>query len=324
MGEIKVRQISTFKRVWASHEGGPGNSGASFFEPDPIPDGFHILGFYAQPNNKPLFGSALVAAATSSSSDALAEPLDYTLVWTSEPTKIKRDGNAFFWLPTPPEGYKAVGLAVTDSPEKPSLGKLRCVRADLTEPCEGEPGPPVWATEGFSVLALRPVERGIGALGVPAGTFTAGGGNTLACLKNNANKDGSNSPGMDEIETLMKTYSPVIHFHPGEKFLPSSVAWYFENGARLVKRGEESSPVRVDPPEGSNLPIGGSNDGEYWLDLPAEKAEKERVKRGDLASARVYLHAKAMLGGTRTDLVAWIFYPFNGPAKAKVSRDRFS
>lgn len=69
---------------------------------------------------------------------------------------------------------------------------------------------------------------------------------------------------------------------------------------------------------GSNLPQGGSNDGQYWLDLPIDDNTKEAVKKGDIQSSRPYLHIKPMLGATFTDIAMWIYYPFNGPSRAKV------
>ncbi|KAI9104281.1 hypothetical protein K1719_023117 [Acacia pycnantha] len=44
LGEVQVAQISTFNKVWASHEGGPDNLGATIFEPIGLPEGFSILG----------------------------------------------------------------------------------------------------------------------------------------------------------------------------------------------------------------------------------------------------------------------------------------
>ena len=329
MGELEVCQISTFNKVWSTHEGGPDNLGASFFEPSPKPEGFHILGFYSQPNNKPLFGWAL-AAKDNTNGSALTQPIDYTLVWSSESLKIKQDGNGYLWLPTPPDGYKAVGFVVTNSPGKPPLDVVRCVRSDLTEACEAESW--LWGTDeapsteadGFDIYSLRPTNRGTQALGVRVGTFVprTGGTNTpllssLACMKNVSSNKYSSMPNLTQIEALFRTYSPLVYLHPDEKYLPSSVNWYFKNGALLYKKGEESEPVRIEA-NGSNLPQGGSNDGSFWLDLPVDENDKERVKRGDLSSAQVYLHAKPMLGSTFTDLAMWIFYPFNGPATAKV------
>ncbi|CAH8265918.1 unnamed protein product [Arabidopsis lyrata] len=317
-GGLEVSQVSTFNKVWSTYEGGPDNLGATFFEPSSIPSGFCILGYYAQPNNRKLFGWVLTARDLSS--NTLKPPVDYTLVGNTESLKIKQDGTGYFWQPVPPDGYQAVGLIVTNSSQKPSLDKLSCVRSDLTEQCEADTW--IWGTNGVNISNLRPTTRGTQATGVSVGTFTCQTQNSslpppaLSCLKN-TKLDFSTMPNGSQIGELFQTYSPWIYFHPDEEYLPSSVNWYFNNGALLYKKGEESKPIPIES-NGSNLPQGGSNDGSYWLDLPIDKNGKERVKKGDLQSTKVYLHIKPMLGATFTDISIWIFYPFNGPARAKV------
>ncbi|KAJ8556371.1 hypothetical protein K7X08_029762 [Anisodus acutangulus] len=89
-----------------------------------------------------------------------------------------------------------------------------------------------------------------------------------------------------------------------------------KNRALLYTKGQESSPVGIQP-TGSNLPQGGSSDGSYWLDLPTDDAANTNVKKGDLQGATTYLHVKPMFGATYTYISVWLFYPFNGPARAK-------
>ncbi|XP_019456831.1 PREDICTED: uncharacterized protein LOC109357362 isoform X2 [Lupinus angustifolius] len=321
LGGLLVSQISAFNKVWASHEGGPDNQGATLFEPTRIPQGFFMLGSYSQPNNKPLFGWVLVAkdVCSSTTKSTLKQPLDYTLVWNSASLKINQDSPAYIWLPTAPDGYKSVGHVVTTTPSKPSLDKIRCVRSDLTEQCETYSW--IWGSNGFNVFDVRPSNRGTQASGVRVGAFVAqNGGSTsplsIACLKN-INGNTKPMPNLQQIEAIVKAYSPSIYLHPDEGYLPSSVNWFFSNGALLYKKGQESTPLSI-APNGTNLPQGGNNDGAYWLDLPAENANKERVKKGDLPSSKAYIHVKPMLGGTFTDIAMWVFYPFNGPARAKV------
>nr|GEX84957.1 hypothetical protein [Tanacetum cinerariifolium] len=52
------------------------------------------------------------------------------------------------------------------------------------------------------------------------------------------------------------------------------------------------------------------------MDLPDEDDTDKNgiiVKNGNLESAELYVHVKPALGGTFTDIVMWIFCPFNGP-----------
>ncbi|XP_057512645.1 hypothetical protein At1g04090-like [Actinidia eriantha] len=332
LGGLQVRQVSTFTKVWASCTGGPNNSGATFFEPSQIGDGFHMLGCYAQPNNKPLFGWVLVGKNAMNSRHTLSTPIRYECIWSSESLRTKENSNAYIWLPIPPPNYKAIGYVVTNSPESPPLNKIRCVRSDFTENCEQHSW--IWGLKKknnrkdpkeFGIYSLRPTNRGKKALGVSTGTFLVqnSGDATLplACLKNAHHL--SYMPDLDQIEELIKAYSPIIYFHPNDKHLPSSVSWFFEKGVRLYREGDKSNLVQVEP-TGSNLPQDDSDEdsggGGSWLALPVDGAAKKLVKMGNLQEAKVYLHIKPMLGGTFTDIVMWLFYPFNGPGKVRVSR----
>ncbi|KAF1862957.1 hypothetical protein Lal_00009340 [Lupinus albus] len=399
LGGLQVFQISNFNKVWATYQGGSDNQGATVFEPKGIPQGFCMLGSYIQPNNKPLFGWVLVAKDVSSSTTngTLKKPIDYTLVWSTASMMINQDSPAYFWLPTAPDGYKAVGHVVTTTQDKPSLERIRCrdrsrkgqaslngngegrvwvcayptrtqnpkpepelsgvenndiipepigfrvrgristvpnpnpkvelgcVRLDLTDQCQtyswiwgqGKSNDP----NGFNVYDVRPTNKGTHDPGVSVGTFVAQNSGTtnplsIACLKN-TNANSKSMPNLQQVEAIVKAYSPSMYLHPNEKYLPSSINWFFSNGALLYKKGEESKPIPI-APNGINLPQGGNNDGAYWLDLPADEANKDRVKKGDLSNSKSYIHVKPMLGGTFTDIVMWVFYPFNGPARAKV------
>ncbi|MQM05512.1 hypothetical protein Taro_038320 [Colocasia esculenta] len=317
LGGLEICQVSTFAKAWTALEGGADGLGATFFHPSPLPAGFSSLGSYAQPNNRPLFGWVLAGRdAGGGGALRLCPPVDYILLWTSANSKVNREGDGYFWFPTPPEGYRAVGLLVTSSPEKPPLDAIRCVRADLTD--QGENDESVWSDgNGFEVHSLRPSVRGSGAAGVRVGTCAAGAGaSAVACLKNMSVSQASAVANGAPIETLVQAYSPWFWFHPKDPYLPSSVGWFFGNGALLYKKGDPN-PARIDP-SGSNLPQGGSNDGEYWLDLPGG-GDRDRVMKGDLSTVEVYLHVKpAVLGGTFTDIAFWVFHPFNGPARAKL------
>ncbi|KAK7243649.1 hypothetical protein RIF29_38455 [Crotalaria pallida] len=325
LGGLQLSQVSTFTKVWATHEGGPDNQGATVFEPTTIPAGFNMLGSYSQPNNKPLFGYVLVAKDISLT--ALKQPVDYILLWSSESLKINQDSPAYVWIPKAPDGFKPVGLVVTTTPDKPSLDKVRCVRADLTD--QAETYSRIWGPgdvsddNSINFFDVRPSNRSTQARGVRVGTFgaqiplTKSPDSTIACLKNTNVDYTTTMPNLQQIDAIVKAYSPTLYLHPDEDYLPSSVDWFFSNGALLYTKGQESKPVPI-ASNGTNLPQGGNNDGAYWLDLPVDDANKDRVKGGDLPSSKAYIHVKPMLGGTFTDIAMWVFYPFNGPARTKI------
>lgn len=335
LGELELVKISRFNFIWSSNLEDT-KKGATFYKPVGIPHGFHRLGHYCQSNDQPLRGFVLVAREKPSESEAadfstrfaspaLREPLDYTLVWSSnDGSEESLEGCGFFWLPQPPEGYKSMGYLVTNSPKKPKLGKVRCVRADLTDKCENYQvilNSSIRFSEfPFQVWSTRPSHCGMLGRGVSVGTFscssfwTPGQELPISCLKN-LDPALHAMPNLDQIHALINHYGPTVFFHPDEIYLPSSVSWFFKNGALLFKKGDSvGESIDVD---GSNLPSGGRNDGEYWIDLPSGD-RKNIVKLGNLASAKLYAHVKPALGGTFTDIAIWIFCPFNGPATLKV------
>ncbi|CAK7349510.1 unnamed protein product [Dovyalis caffra] len=332
LGEIEVLKISRFEFIWSSNLLQDKKKGVSFYKPLGVPNGFYSLGHYCQFNSKPLQGFVLVAREAAcfepvaSNSPALLKPLDYTLVWSSDDgSEEKYGGCGFFWLPQPPEGYKPLGFLVTNNPDKPDMDEVRCVRADLTDECE----PYRLLLESFSELlnlpvpvrvwSTRPTRRGMLGKGVPVGSFFCGYWISreqlnIGCLKN-LDHHLRAMPNLEQIHALIKHYGPRVFFHPDEVYLPSSVSWFFKDGALLYKAGDSSGePIDAD---GTNLPGGGTNDGTFWIDLPSDDG-RNTVKQGNLESAKLYVHVKPALGGTFTDLAMWVFCPFNGPGTLKV------
>ncbi|XP_076906898.1 hypothetical protein At1g04090-like [Bidens hawaiensis] len=326
LGELEVREINKFEFIWGSDIKNR-RKGVNFFKPIGIPNGFFCLGHYCQPDRTPLHGFALVARELARPEQpALLKPIDYLLIWCPDNwTEENVHGHGYFWLPTAPDGYKPLGFIVTNKPAKPSLDDIRCVREDLTEVCD--PHRIILSTHSktsnspFNVWKIRPRNRGVHEKGVSVGTFfgsciwSPGEDINISCLKN-LNPSLNSMPNLNQAHALVKYYGPRMYFHPDEVYLPSSVSWFFENGALLYKKGEpEGQPI---DPTGSNLPKGGCNDGEYWIDLPKDHSTEKKIKRGNLESAKVYVHVKPALGGTFTDIQMWVFSPFNGPGCLKI------
>ncbi|KAK5786187.1 hypothetical protein At1g04090 [Gossypium arboreum] len=331
LGELEVVKITEFERVWSCSLLRGKAEGVTFYKPVGIPDGFFCLGYYCQPNDQLLRGYVLVARERVASSTevycdydsdtdfpALRKPVNYSLIWSTD----CGSGCGFFWLPNPPLGYKAMGILVTDTPDEPDVEEVRCVREDLTESCEIMDT--ILATDAntFQVWNTRPCRRGMFCKGVSVGTFfcctyfvSENQELEIACLKN-LDPSLHAMPNLDQIHALIKHYGATVFFHPNEDCMPSSVQWFFKNGALLYKDGK----VNGEPIDylGSNLPSGGTNDGAFWIDLPRDDNARKNVRNGNLESAELYVHVKPALGGTFTDIVMWIFCPFNGPANLKI------
>ncbi|KAL4378179.1 hypothetical protein GQ457_02G033560 [Hibiscus cannabinus] len=331
LGELEVVKVTKFECVWSCSSLRGKEKGLSFYKPVGIPDGFFCLGYYCQPNDQPLRGYVLAARERDTSclevycdydSDvdfpALRKPVNYSLVWNTD----YGNGCGFFWLPNPPSGYKAMGIVVTDTPNEPNVEEVRCVREDLTETCEIMDTLLATNANTFQVWTTRPCKRGMFCRGVSVGTFfcctyliSEDQELEIACLKN-LDPSLHAMPNLNQIHALIKHYGATVFFHPDEDCLPSSVPWFFKNGALLYKDGKLKGE-RIDD-LGSNLPSGGTNDGAFWIDLPREDNARDNVRNGNLESAELYVHVKPALGGTFTDIVMWIFCPFNGPANLKI------
>ncbi|XP_021811053.1 uncharacterized protein LOC110754304 [Prunus avium] len=335
LGEIEVIQITKFKSIWSCNLLHGKSKGVTFYRPAGIPDDFFCLGYYCQPNDQPLRGYVLVARDTVATRledgctqdsvlelPALRKPVNYSLVWNADSNK---NGCGYIWFPNPPVGYKAMGFVVTDNPEEPRPEEVRCVREDLTEACETRDR--VLAMDSklsqdqFQVWNTRPCKRGMLCSGVSVGTFfcstylDSDEELEVACLKN-IDSSLHAMPNLNQMHALIEHFGPTVFFHPDEVYLPSSVQWFFKNGALLYHEDSENGePIDY---RGSNLPSGGENDSDFWIDLPNDEDARNHLKGGNIESAELYVHVKPALGGTFTDIAMWVFCPFNGPATIKI------
>jgi Vacuolar protein sorting-associated protein 62 len=335
IGELEVAMVTELESIWSCSSSKKGIENATFYKPKEVPEGFYCLGHYGQPNNQPLHGFLLVAREMTNSVEsafpALQKPVDYRLIWSSFSWKgdefVEECG--YFWLPIAPEGYRSLGFVVTNGSTKPSLDSVRCVRSDLTDTCETHDliadMEPIFPDFPCQFWKVRPCHRGMRGEGIPVGTFFCTTSDCLDdelctfCLKN-LDPSLQAMPDLEQVHSLINHYGPTVFFHPKEIYLPSSILWFFRNGATLYKKGIKMGEEILSG--GSNLPKGGENDGEYWIDLP-DDFRNSSVKLGNLESAELYVHVKPACGGTFTDIAMWVFCPFNGPATIKVGIANF-
>jgi hypothetical protein len=135
--DLEIGFVDQYTLRW-NDQGSGGTHDGSFFHPV-TSNGFRALGSLGcgpngYPNPNGIF-AMMVVRAKPGHEDALAEPLDYQLVYNDHGSGASMYGS--FWTPIPPDGYIALGTVVANNTwNEPSLGDVVCVREDLTIPGE--------------------------------------------------------------------------------------------------------------------------------------------------------------------------------------------
>ncbi|PPR96530.1 hypothetical protein GOBAR_AA24145 [Gossypium barbadense] len=283
LGGLQVCQISTFTKVWVTYQGGPDDLGATFFEPSLIPNGFHMLASYGQSNNRLLSGSVLVAKDDTDNQDLLIRPVDYNLIWTSESLGIKQDTNGYIWLPIAPEGYHALGHIVTNTEHKPPIDKIRCARSDFTDEIENQTW--IWGlgkesnANELNYFTIMPMNRGPQQMGVCVGSFIA---------------QNPNNPSLSHTAlACLRNKKP--------NYLSS-----MPNIQQIETLFQAYSPLIYFHPKETYLPSSVNWWFKRWI-LLARSPHRQTIKRES---------EKRRFKGN-PNIQIWVFYPFNGGAKAK-------
>ncbi|QJR15415.1 Vps62-related protein [Usitatibacter palustris] len=283
-GEI-VCSPTAWASLWTDRGSGASRD-VSFFRPS---TGF-TLGDHAQGGGAPT-GEA--CAFSASVPNALAPPTGFTLIYKDVGTGAKQDGS--LWRANCPNGYTGLGdVNVIGHALPPLMAQIyRCVRADLVKAVSrgymdvwndkksgGKQDVSVWGWKAFANPHAS----------VPAQTFFLAQGNYAApAAPQKVLADGVlryNPPGVPaqaKVEEWMRTYAPVVSFHPKETYFPTSVESY----------------LAVTSPVGNGLAL---------------KNPTDPAKPGNLGAARVYVNAK--VGASRTELQYWFLYAYNGAGTA--------
>lgn len=136
---------------------------------------------------------------------------------------------------------------------------------------------------------------------------------------------------LSDIEQLVKDNAPIVYFHPDEPYLPSSVDWFLERsdlykrtGSTYQEKGQKIGAA-VQNLSQATLPQA-DNDGLVDIsqssdDLIARKyyfqMRDESNWPGNLNSAKLYANVTDLDGGIGINY--WIFYPYNGAGRVKVT-----
>ena len=311
------------------------------------PDGYYALGHYAQNNwSAPLGPSFAVRELVPG---ALAQPLDYNLVWTDAGSGADLNGSV--WKPIPPFGYVCLGMVAQLGYGKPGLDEIRCVREDLAIP--GKINGMTWHTIGSPVDYPLGVWRVVPALdeAIYTGGFTAYDPiielvsppstfgyfpppDILFALNARAVAPAT-SLTAGEVDGLIQQYGPYVYLHPEEAFFMDDPVWVLDNNMTLhwalvpfesdVDLFVEQFPGEM-PTTAATLmddtnyilnnikpsePYNGSVFFKIWLESPTP------LLFGDQTRAKAYIRVVPW-NTYFTEIQFWFFYSFNGPGRVEV------
>ncbi|NTX01026.1 Vps62-related protein [Myxococcus sp. CA040A] len=292
---LSVQAETHFDWVYDDHNTGA-HDNISVWRPrlDRFP-GHYSLGDVAMPSH----GSPpRMTFVVSGEGDVLAPPIDYDLVWDDKHTRGSHD--ASFWHPRPAPGYTCLGSVATLGYDKPSTQLIRCVRSEYVLPAS-----PAWlwddrgssayrdgtvfqanATDHRSLTASSMVGQ-VGYGAANASLFWALNKSALA----NAELQGA---PVDDLTVLQ--YAPLVWLHPDEYYWPSSAEFFLANVTPVGYFMETREPLGCASCTDPAFLHGQRPDPTTHVPMYAQ----------------IIPRTQAGAPTQTTDVVYWMFYPYNG------------
>lgn len=122
----------------------------------------------------------------------------------------------------------------------------------------------------------------------------------------------------NEIYAAIASFGPIVRFHPREQYNMCSIEYFLQNSSlhdALNPSADVSAPKAWNLPKAPAIKDPNNDkQGRYWFIV------KEVAKAGNLPSAKAYVRVVNAPGTTYTDIQYWLFYAYNGPGTAQVSR----
>ena len=337
VGELEL--FYTDRMVLAWNDGGSGGSyNGSFWVPD-VPAGYKPLGHIAVSGYGQPAGMTVVKLAGAGS--ALAYPVDFVAFWYDGGSGASMSTQ--FWKPIPPAGYVSLGTVCSiNTYAKPALDSVVCVRSDLV--VAASIGGSHWNDSGSG----GDQDGSSWDIVAPAGAIDINAfqgqrshsppSETVYCLKASAAAPPS-APSDAQVASMINGYGPVFKFHPDEPWMPDDPAVILNDpGTRLkwmTVQNESSNPGFAQTDLGSSTTSSGTiardiqqalshpmaNDPsfKYLLDYPFALAG------GNLSRTKAWVRVQPHISGhpgrphQNTELQFWIFYPYNGPGKSRMT-----
>ena len=167
MSKLQVHTTYKAERLY-TNQGTHGDEDLCIWEPT-LPDGYFMIGHYAQRNHDMVLGGPIPIVKTTYP-PAIAAPVGFTKVYDDQGTHGKHDVS--LWIPTPPNNqYVSLGTVCSPNYDPPTdlLSKYACIHKDLV--VQGEFPMQIWNDKGsggkehVSLWAVEPHQDSPGLTG---------------------------------------------------------------------------------------------------------------------------------------------------------------
>ncbi|MDN5284655.1 MAG: hypothetical protein JWR38_929 [Mucilaginibacter sp.] len=136
----------------------------------------------------------------------------------------------------------------------------------------------------------------------------------------------------EELQKAIQDAAPKVYFDTEEQYKSSTVefylkqvglwnyitnGWQIEPGKLWDDTNSDINPDALKPMPRSAADGSTKHDCDYTLKIP--DADQDKVRPGAPDKAPLYVHAKFIPEENSTDLIFWIFCPYNGPGTLSIS-----
>ncbi|WP_431419222.1 Vps62-related protein [Actinokineospora sp.] len=293
LASLSLQPAGQFIRIWDDR--GTGADGdVSVWRPHVgLYPGYHSLGDIVMKG----YGAPSNTFLVRDEADFLARPTGYRWIWDDKGSGGDYDGS--LWEPIPPMGYICLGSVANSGYYPPSTDVVRCLKSTYTLP--GVAGKE-WddsgsgADDDVSLWQSDPADyRGLSTSTFVArqGHSDSGGAQRYRVINKTLTREPALS-GSPVTTATARAFAPRVWMHPGESYFPSSVEFHLSNV-------HESKGYLV-----TNQALG--------CDSCTDPAFLDGVRPN---SAAVSTYAEVVhrtdngVPTNVTDIVYWMFYPYN-------------
>lgn len=143
--EVDVDYTTSYSPIW-NDSGSGADSNVSFWRPN-ITSGWSRVGHHISKGYRNPQGATMLVRPRTSG--AIADPVDYTLIWTDAGSGASQNGSV--WRPVCRNGYQALGDVTSSSHAKPTTTEMVCVHESAL--VNANPGNLIWDDKGSGATA---------------------------------------------------------------------------------------------------------------------------------------------------------------------------